>query len=184
MSESATWLLSGTDGQINGGGWGIPVSPDRRLYECADGAWVAFASSEPRTWRALCEALGFDDLVDTLHQWPDPAGVTERLASAFRTRPAADWVAELAPHGASVVRVNRGTELQDDPQVQSRGTLERVSDMLVPRSPVRVGDADGAAAGCLDRAVAARCRLAVLADAGFSPGEIDDLHASGVLGGA
>ncbi len=186
MSESATWLLSGTDGEINGGGWGIPVSPDRHLYECADGGWIAVAAAEPRTWRALCEALGFDDLVDTLHRWEDPASVTDRLASAFRTRPAADWVAELAPLGTSVVRANRGTELQDDPHLQARGTLQRAGDVLVPRNPIRVRDADGERPPTTPVAPPApgADTYAVLAEAGLSPGEIDDLHASGVLGGA
>jgi alpha-methylacyl-CoA racemase len=37
ISESATWQLAATDGEINGDHRSIPAGPDRRLYECADG---------------------------------------------------------------------------------------------------------------------------------------------------
>ena len=137
MSESATWLLSGSDAQVNGQSVDFPTGPDRHLYQCSDGRWVAVAAAEPRTWRALCVGLGLPDLVDTLHSWDEPSVVTARVASVFLTRPAADWVAELGPSGAAVVAANRGAEMQDDPQLRARNTLQAVGDVMVPRNPIR-----------------------------------------------
>lgn len=56
LAESATWLLAGSDGELADSAWGIPASPDRRLYECNDGRFVSVAAAEPRTWAALCGA--------------------------------------------------------------------------------------------------------------------------------
>jgi len=143
LSESASWLLSSADGILTGPARGIPAGPDRRLYECADGTWVAVTSAEPRTWNALCDGLGLPDLKDTVHRWEDPDAVTDRLAAQFLRRPAQDWVAELGPLGASLVRANRGIDLQDDPHVKARGQLQQVGDVLLPRSPIRIKDCEG-----------------------------------------
>jgi crotonobetainyl-CoA:carnitine CoA-transferase CaiB-like acyl-CoA transferase len=183
LSESATWLLSQTDEAVNGVPFGIPVTPDRYLYECEDGGQVALASSEPRTWNALCEALGFDDLVDTLFRWEDASAVTERLAAVFRTRPAADWVADLAPRGVAIVRANRGGDLRDDPHVVARGTLQSVGDLLVPRNPVRFVDAEGERPPRPPQPPSepGADTAAVLAEAGLTPDEIGDLASSGAI---
>ncbi|MCK9904513.1 carnitine dehydratase [Parafrankia colletiae] len=186
LSESATWLLSSADGIIDRGPRGVPLGPDRRVYECADGTWVAVTAAEPRTWAALCGALGLDDLAGSLHRWDDAEAATERVAAALRARRAEDWVAELGPLGASVVRVNRGPDLPDDPHVAARGLLQKVGDLTVPRSPIRLRD--GAAAE--ERPPAATYppppvgehTRAVLAEAGLSAALIDELHDSGAVG--
>jgi alpha-methylacyl-CoA racemase len=185
MSEAATWLLSSDDAMLNGTARGIPVTPDRHLYECSDGRWVTTAAADPKSWKALCLALGFDDLVDTLWRWENPAEVTERIAAAFRTRPAGEWVAELGPLGASVTALNRGVELQDDPQVRARGTLVRVGDVVVPANPVRFRDAAGAVPrpSATPPVAAGADTDAILAEAGFSTDEIAELRASGAVGG-
>lgn len=182
LSEAATWLLSGEDGEVNGTPRGVPSGPDRHLYECADGGWIVVAAAEPRTWSALCQELGLDDLIDSLHRFGDAQAVIDRLAGIFRTRPAAEWVARLGPR-AAVTRVNRGAELRHDPQVTARGALRQVGDVLVPATPIRVRDG----AGPLPppdthppRPVGADTR-AVLSEAGFSDAEIAALLAEGAI---
>ncbi len=184
MSEAATWLLSGTDGELNGAARGIPGGPDRHLYTCADGRWVAVASAEPRTWAALCEGLGLADLAGTLHRWEDAGAVTDRLAEAFRTRPADEWVAALVPRGVAIVRANSGGELQRDPHVEARGTLQPVGDVMVPRNPIRFRDvgAERPAPAMAAPVAAGTDTCDVLAEAGLSATEIDDLAAGGVIG--
>ncbi|OHV39177.1 MULTISPECIES: CaiB/BaiF CoA transferase family protein [Pseudofrankia] len=184
LSESATWLLSSADGTFEAGGRGVPIGPDRRLYECAGGSWVAVTAAEPRTWAALVEGLGLPDLVGTLHRWDDWDAVTERLAAVLRTRPADDWVAELGPRGASVVRVNRGPDLAADPHAAARGTLRQVGDLLVPRSPIRIRDTEGTrpAAESYPPPPAGEHTRAVLAEAGLDAALIDELVACGAAG--
>ncbi|MGH3252110.1 MAG: CaiB/BaiF CoA transferase family protein [Trebonia sp.] len=185
LSESATWLLSSSDGILSGPPRGVPSGPDRRLYACADGTWVAVTSAEPRTWNALCHGLGLPDLTDTLWQWADADAVAGRLAAVFLTRRAEDWVASLGPLGASVVRVNRGPELLDDPQVRARNVVQQVGDVLVPRSPVRIRDADGsqrAPAETFPPPPVGTDTRAVLEKAGLDATAIDELIASGAIG--
>ena len=183
MSEAATWLLSGTDGELNGDRFGIPVSPDRHLYECSDGGWVALASAEPKTWAATCAALGLDDLTASLHRWDDVDAAIARVAAVFRTRPADDWVAELVPQGVTIVRANRGPELQRDPHARARGTLQAVGDVLVPRNPVRLRDASGerpAPATTAPPTAGADTRT-VLLEAGLAPEDVEELLSCGAV---
>lgn len=185
LSESASWLLSSSDAILNGEPWGIPGGPDRRLYECANDTWVVVAAAEPRTWGALCEALDVADLKDTLHRWDDPEAVAYRLAAVFLRRPADEWVAELGPRGAAVVRANRGSELTLDPQVVARGSLQSVDGVTVPRSPIRFRDATGAkplVSAFSGSTVGADTRN-VLQEAGFSEALIDELRDAGAIGG-
>jgi crotonobetainyl-CoA:carnitine CoA-transferase CaiB-like acyl-CoA transferase len=184
LSESATWLLSSADGTLDGGARPIPGGPDRHLYECADGTWVAVTAAEPRTWNALCDGLGMPDLRDTVHRWDDRDAVADRLAVAFRARRAEDWVAELGPLGASVVRVNRGPDLRDDPHVRARDLLQRVGDVTVPRSPIRIRDEKGErppAPTYYPPPAGAHTR-AVLEEAGLDAALIDELEESGAVG--
>ena len=183
LSDSATWLLSGDDGMVNGTPRGIPVTPDRYLYECGDGRWVATASSEPKTWRALCLGLGCDDLVDTLWRWADMQSVIDRFAAVFRTRAAAEWVAELGLSGAAIAAVNRGLELQDDPHVVARGSLMRVDGVAVPSNPIRFRDAEGArpAAPSTAPAPTGTHTEAILVEAGYSTDEVAELRSLGAV---
>ncbi|EFC85508.1 CaiB/BaiF CoA-transferase family protein [Parafrankia sp. EUN1f] len=184
LSEASTWLLSSADGIIDRGPRGVPFGPDRSVYECADDTWVAVTAAEPRTWDALCKGIGLPDLAGSLRRWEDPHAVADRLAERFRTRRAEHWVAELGPLGASVVRVNRGPDLPNDPHVAARGLLRKVGDLTVPRSPVRIRDESGERPPGPTYApppVGEHTR-AVLAQAGLSDSLIDELHACGAVG--
>jgi alpha-methylacyl-CoA racemase len=185
LSESATWILATDDAMLNGVARGIPVTPDRHLYECSDGRWVTTAAADPKSWKALCLGLGLDDLVDTLWRWEHPDAVTQRIAAVFRTRSAGEWVFELGPLGTSVTALNRGVELQDDPQVRARGTLVPVGDVVVPANPIRFRDANGALRQepPAPPVPAGADTDAILGEAGFSDHEIAELRASGAVGG-
>jgi alpha-methylacyl-CoA racemase len=184
LAESATWLLSGSDREINGNPWGIPVGADRRLYECSDGRYVTVAAAEPRTWAALTTGLGLADLAEGgVPRGDDVEAARTRIAEVFATRPAAEWVAELGPTGAAIGILNRGTDLPNDPHVQARGALVQVGDLHVPANPIRRRDLQGSIpqdAPLAPAAVGADTRD-VLAAAGYSADEIDELVSDGVV---
>ena len=184
ISEAATWMLSSADGAINQTPWGIPDGPDRHLYECAEGTWVAVAAAEPRTWAALCDGLGVPELTDTLHRWEDPDAVTEQLATLFEARRADEWVAELGPRGAAVIRANLGSDLVDDPQVIARGTLQDVGGVTVPRLPIRFRDAAGSrpSVDATPASAVGADTASVLAEAGLSDELIAELRSQGAVG--
>ncbi len=180
LSESATWLLSGFDAVINGPGFRIPESPDRRLYRCHDDRYISVAAADPRTWAALCTGLGLEDLVDrrpAAEEWPE---VTARLAKVFAGRPAADWVAELGPKGAAVGPVNAGPDLQADSQLEARQSLVDLDGVVVPSNPIKIGfDAVGPPAPSAP--VVGQHTRSMLLEAGYSSTDVDALMAEDVV---
>ena len=185
LAEAATWLLSGTDGELAGSPWGIPVTPDRRLYECADGRFVTVAAAEPRTWAALCNGLGLGDLAGSLPPADRADEITAQLAAVFASRPAAEWVDLLGPLGAAVGAVNRGPDVVHDPQVRARGSIIEVAGVSVPANPIRLRDLDGprsATASAPPPMVGGDTDVA-LAAAGYTEAEIGALRAEGAVSG-
>lgn len=143
LAKSAQWLLSGTEGDLIGPPRGIPVRPNCRLYQGSDGKYLTVAAGEPRTWRALCNGLGLEDIAESRPGGDDREATANRIAEKFATRPAADWVAELGPSGTPVGMVNLASDLRDDPHVRARHSLVEVDGTLVPASPIRRRDVNG-----------------------------------------
>jgi crotonobetainyl-CoA:carnitine CoA-transferase CaiB-like acyl-CoA transferase len=143
LSEAAGWLMTSGINPLSDKPYMLSATPDRRLYACSDGRYVAVASAETRTWGALCEGLGVPELKETLHKADQAQSTTETLAKIFLTRPAAEWVARLAPLGAAVTVMNHAAEVLEDPQVRARASVVESSGVPVPASPVRLSGADG-----------------------------------------
>ena len=183
LAEAATWLLSGSDGELAGSPWGIPVTPDRRLYECADGRFVTVAAAEPRTWAALCNGLGLGELAEARPSAEQAGDVTARLAAVFASRPAAEWVDLLGPLGAAVGAVNRGPDVVRDPQVRARGAVVEVAGIPVPANPIRLRDLNGpmSATATDPPPVVGGDTDLVLTAAGYTETEIGSLRSEGVV---
>lgn len=183
LSESLTWLLASSDSDVAGRPRGIPVTPDRQLYRCADGRWVAVTAAEPKTWAALCQGLDLADLAE-ISPWTDIDGISTRLGEAFAALPARTWVEQLGA-SAAVTMVNEPVDLAQDPQVRHREALIDVAGVTVPRSPIRVADDPDLpprpAAATPPPEVGADTD-AILAAAGMELDEIEELRRSGVLG--
>jgi alpha-methylacyl-CoA racemase len=183
LSEAAGWLLTCGINPLSASPFSLPVTPDRRLYVCSDGRFVAVACAEPRTWEALCAGLNVPELKDALHKAERAAVVTDTLAELFRTRTAKEWVERLAPSGAAVTIVNRGIDLLDDPHALARGSVMQCAGVSVPANPVRLSSIDGERN---EPALSAPPTVGadtadVLAAAGFSTEEVSDLVRSGVI---
>jgi crotonobetainyl-CoA:carnitine CoA-transferase CaiB-like acyl-CoA transferase len=183
LAEAATWALSGSDGEFNGHPWGIPVTAERRLYRCSDGRYVTVAAQEPRTWKALCEGLGFGELAEAGPPRGQEDGPAERFAPVFATRPAAEWVQRLGPAGAGISAVNRGWDLPDDPHVRARESLVTVAGATVPGNPIRISGPGGKHSGSRTTAPPepGADTEAVLLEAGYTPDQIDELERSGAV---
>ena len=184
MSESASWLLGGAEGQLSDSAFGIPISASRRLYQCADRRWVSVAADEPRTWSALCKGLGLDDLAESRPVDQDEAA--RRIGDVLRTRPAVEWIAELGPTGSTISAVHEGSTLVADPHVKARGAVVEVDGKPVPANPIRINGPDGPRTTTVITPPASTGTHTeqVLSEAGFSPQEIDELRSSGVFGDA
>ncbi|MGE4341288.1 MAG: CaiB/BaiF CoA transferase family protein [Pigmentiphaga sp.] len=183
LSEASGWFLTCGINALTAQPYRIAATPDRRLYRCADGRFVAVACAEPRTWKALCEGLALPGLVGCLHQQEHAQAVARELEAVFLTRPAAEWVERLAPDGAAVAVVNAGADLEHDPHVSARGAIARCGDVLVPASPIRMENADGLQTGTCGQPphMTGDDTGDVLQSAGFTPEEVRTLEACGVI---
>ena len=183
LSEAATWFLTCGIKPLSDHPFVLGVTPDRRLYACADGRFVAVASAEPRTWGVLCESLGVPQLETHLHKTESAEATTRTLAAIFLTRPAGEWVERLAPQGAAVTIVNHAAQLLEDPHVRARGTVVESAGTPVPASPIRLCATDGRQTGTATDGppkVGADTED-VLAAGGFSAREIATLAAAGLI---
>jgi alpha-methylacyl-CoA racemase len=183
LSEAATWFLSCGINSLSDRPFVLGATPDRRLYACADGRYVAVACAEPRTWGVLCDHLGVPQLKNNLHKTAAAEATTSTLTAIFLTRPAQEWVERLAAHGAAVTVVNHAAQLLEDPHVRARGTVVEAAGTPVPANPIRVCAPDGKQTGTTTDGpprVGADTEE-VLAAAGFSAHEIAALAAEGVI---
>lgn len=183
LSEAASWFLTCGINPLSERPLLLPASPDRRLYACADGRFIAIACAEPRTWGALCDGLGLQEQKDQLHKWQDAAATIATLTAIFAAKPAAQWVAELVPLGAAVTVMNHATQLLEDPQVQARGTIVTAGGVPVPASPVHLIAPDGSATATAveppHKVGEDTARL--LGHAGFTAEEITRLEQEGII---
>jgi alpha-methylacyl-CoA racemase len=183
LSEAATWLLTCGVNPLSDRPYAIAATPDRRLYQCADGRWVAVASAERRTWDALCDGLALPDLKPALGQRAEDERAAQALADVFRTRGAAEWVERLAPTGAAVTIVNHASQLLADPQAQARGTVTESGGVVTPANPVRVMTAQGSRSetATADPGAVGDYTDEVLRSAGFSADELEALRGAGAI---
>ena len=151
-----------------------------RPYRCADGRFLTVGALEPRFWRVLCEALGAEDLIEA-HLDPDRQDeVAGRLEEAFGSRPRDEWIERLAGLEACVGPVSDVAEAMADPQVRAREMVVEIEGRAIGPGPA-IRLPEGRAA------VRAAPRLGehtdeVLAEAGLSSEEIEDLRRRGVIG--
>lgn len=183
LSEAAGWLLTCGINPLSESPYAIPATPDRRLYRCADGRFVAVASGERRTWDALCDGLGLPELKDTLGKPAEFARAAAALEDIFATRPAAAWVAELGAAGAAVIAVNHGAQIAADPQVQARAAVADCAGTPVPANPVRTfaaGASQAHTATAKPGLVGADTEN-ILTTAGFSANDLKNFTDAGLI---
>jgi crotonobetainyl-CoA:carnitine CoA-transferase CaiB-like acyl-CoA transferase len=158
-------LGRGTD-LLNGG------LPCYRLYRTEDGGHLAVAALEPHFFATLCERLGRPELTAPAYAGgEEAAGVHRALEELFASAPLATWERRLAGLDACVEPVQAPVEVPGDAQFQARGLFGVGPDgARRMATPLRFGplpDAGAPALGAHSREV--------LAEAGFSAAEMDEL---------
>lgn len=184
ITEASQWVLSEAFTRQS-----APTSPDwgpfasAAVYRCGDGRHVAVTATEPRSWAALCEALGAPDLVGHRMGVDDEVAAAARLRELFATRPAAHWL-DTPGLAGGVGPVLTPTEIATDDQVAARHGVVTVDNGLpVVASPVRVGTCDGVEATAATTAppTLGGDTDAALAACGYSGAEITELRAAGAV---
>lgn len=98
--------------------------PCYRVYECADGRFVALGIREPWFWERLCRYVG--KLEWTEHQRPEGTLRAEMQAFfdlTFRSHTRDEWVQIFLEQDIEGAPVNIGVDVYYDPQIKERGML-------------------------------------------------------------
>jgi alpha-methylacyl-CoA racemase len=155
-----------------------------RPYEARDG-WVTCGALEPKFWRAFCEGVGREDLIE--HQFEKPGSDAHaQVAEIFKTRTRDEWKAFNDEHDAMIEPV-----LDLDEALESELVRER--EMVVSYEQPEMGEVKQLGFPIkLSRTPARITRPApalgehtmeVLTDAGYSDGEIEAMVESGAVKG-
>ncbi|MGZ6391853.1 MAG: CoA transferase, partial [Ktedonobacterales bacterium] len=124
----ATLVANGGHEPAPGEGWLAGALPCYNVYETADGRYVTLAALEPKFWEEFCRRVERPDLIP--HQIPADATegqeTYDAVASVFRMRTRAEWMAVLGDAEVCFGPVNTLTEALADPQVQARGVFASV----------------------------------------------------------
>jgi crotonobetainyl-CoA:carnitine CoA-transferase CaiB-like acyl-CoA transferase len=99
-----------------------------RVYEAADGRFLAVGALEPKFWQALCRALGCQQFIaDQFAEGPRREEIVAELARLFRAHPAEEWFARLLPADCCVTPVRNVAE------VAAHFKLGRGDSVVAPR---------------------------------------------------
>jgi alpha-methylacyl-CoA racemase len=155
-----------------------------RTYRTQDGRFVALSAIEPAFFARFCEAVGRPELA--AHQHDDGGrGPVRELTALFSTRTREAWARLGREQDLCLTPVLEGDEPRHDPQLAARGVFGEVAaeGRAIPSlaTPVRL-DLDGASAQWRAAPALGQHTDEVLAECGFTEGEIAELCARGVAG--
>ena len=181
------------DGEVAGqAGNDHPVNIPMGVFPTADKP-INIAASSPKLWEIFCRAAGREDWLE-VPEWKtapgrskDRARVNAAVSEVTRTQPSEWWIAKLEVAGIPCGPVNNIREVFADPQVQHLGMAmpikhRRRGDTHIVASPLNV---EGLETGVYrDVPDLGEHGAEILAEAGLSAEQIEDLKAKGALGGA
>ncbi len=158
-----------------------------RTYQTKD-AILAVAAASPALQRAFMRSIGlddraFDEVVPASEQVSYYNALASEVEAALRMRANAEWKAHFNRHGVPAGDVKLPLELIDDEQTNANGMIKTtVHNILGPirhlASPVSLSDG-GFRSGPFASPLGSET-VAILAEAGFSAGEIEELLTAGV----
>jgi crotonobetainyl-CoA:carnitine CoA-transferase CaiB-like acyl-CoA transferase len=172
------WYLGTGHAPVRGG---MPLTGGLacyRVYPTADGRYLAVGALEPRFWRALCEALALEDLVEAQLDPGRQEEISGRLEAIFRTRSRDEWVEVLGDLETCVAPVNDVAEALEDPQVRHRGGV--AGEGGVPLGPGPAIRVSGHAPEIHPAPGLGEHTVEVLGELDLSPDDVAELRARGV----
>jgi Predicted acyl-CoA transferases/carnitine dehydratase len=158
-----------------------------RPYQCADG-WVTLGALEPKFFRAWCEGVGREDLVERQFEAPGSEAHTQ-IQGVFMERTRTEWQAFASENDCCLEPVLELDEALESELVRAREMVVEI-DQPGAAAPVRLlgvpikmsatpGDPRRLPGPSLGEHTAE-----VLREAGFSEDEVAELEGSGAVAGA
>ena len=180
------------DGEVAGqAGNDHPVNIPMGVFPTADKP-INIAASSPKLWEIFCRTIGREDWL-RVPEWQtvqgrskDRARVNAAVVEVTRTRPSEWWIETLEEAGIPCGPVNNIAEVFADPQVQHLGMAMPIrhrkrGDTRIVASPLNI---EGLDTGVYrDVPGLGEHGAEILAEAGLSAEQIQDLKAKGALGG-
>lgn len=157
-----------------------------RTYRTRDGRFVALGALEPKFFARFCAAVGRPELAERQLEDGGRSPVQE-LVALFASRTREEWARLGREQDLCLTPVLEGDEPRQDPQLRARGLFGEVDapggGRRVPAlaTPVRV---DGGRVPFRPAPELGADTEDVLARAGFTQGEIDELRRRAVVGAA
>jgi CoA:oxalate CoA-transferase len=165
-----------------------PLATPHQAFPASDG-WVVVAGVRDHNWQLFCGMIGADELaVD--ERFTENRGRTEHydileplLFEAFRKRTKQEWL-DLLGDEFLIGPLNNIAEMAADPQVRARDMFVELptwtgGTLTVSNTPVKLSRTPGGAkAGAAKPGEHSR---EILASAGFSEEQLDDLQSRGVI---
>ena len=188
MVDGAALLFGAAFGAFQAGTWRDERAANMldggahfyNTYETSDGKFVAVGAIEPQFYRLLLEQAGLtaEDLPDQMDRTAWPA-LRARLAALFRTRTRDAWCALMEGTDSCVAPVLSIAEAATHPHAVARGAYVDMDGVPQPAPAPRFSRTPGAARMAPHRG---EHTDTVLAEAGFTPGDLAALRADGVIG--
>jgi alpha-methylacyl-CoA racemase len=155
------------------------------VYETADGGHISFGSIEPQFVAEMLRITGLAEDADGQGALPEqndhsawPA-MKERVAALVKTKTRQEWCELLEGSDACFAPVLDATEAPTYPHNKERGTFVDIAGVVQPGPAPRFSRTVAEVAG--PPTAAGSHTDEVLADWGFSSGEISDLHQAGAV---
>jgi alpha-methylacyl-CoA racemase len=154
-------------------------APNYRCYACADGRYVAVGALEPRFWAELLRGLGLDPRTTPSPfdpaQW---ASCAHLLSATFATRTRDEWAAVFEPLDACVAPVLTLGEAPAHPHNAARTSYVSVGGATVAAPTPRFSATPGVPGKPTELGADT---AAVLAELGYSSGDVAALRTSGAI---
>lgn len=160
-----------------------PLNAPYQAFETADG-WINIGAANQRNWERLLDAIGHPEFNDddrfctNERRMLNRAALVDRLSPVLRERSTHDWLRIFEEAGLPAGPVLSITEMHRDPQALARN-------MIVPLTHPVAGDVETIGPPVKFSRTPAQVRQPspllgqhsseVLAEAGYSPAEIDQL---------
>lgn len=194
LASMATWPVSNF---LNAGKVPIPMGNENHTaspsgtFMTGDGP-LNIVNNEQKQWEALCEVVGHPEWKDDARFADRYARISNRkvlrieLERALQARPASEWEKLFTDRGVPVGPILEVPEIVEHPQIQQRELIKRFTDVPgVGRdvSVSRLGFRLGTTQPDVDRPppMLGQDTEAVLLKAGYSPKDIAEFRAAGIV---
>jgi alpha-methylacyl-CoA racemase len=149
-----------------------------QTYLSSDGHPVALGALEPKFWTAFCAGAGIEPDMTALFPGPHQAAIKAKVAAVFAGKTRDAWARFGAEHDCCVEPVLAPADISRDAHLASRGLFFELPTPRGPVPQVRTPVTPRDEAFTPPPRMGEHTR-AILADAGFSAGEIEALVQAG-----